>query len=107
MNTSISDRLPFTVKHTRLTAYCRANGIRKLAVFGSALGDSFRADSDIDMLVLFPPGRRIGLFAIARMERELSGLFGGRMVDLRTPGDLHISFRDRVIKEAAVLYDGT
>jgi predicted nucleotidyltransferase len=38
------------------------------------------------------------------MERELSNLFGGRKVDLRTPEDLSRYFRDTVLKEEDVQY---
>jgi predicted nucleotidyltransferase len=41
----------------------------------------------------------------AQMELELSDLFGGREVDLRTYEDLSRYFRDRVRAAAATLYD--
>ena len=46
-----------------------------------------------------------GLMRLAGMERELSPLFGGRPVDLRTYGDLSHFFRDEVRAEAVTLYD--
>ena len=87
-----------------IATFCRAHGIRRLAVFGSALRDDFRSDSDIDLLVEFEPGRAPGLFGVARMERELSALLGGRKVDLRTPADLSPYFRQQVLDEAVVQY---
>ena len=45
------------VSHDRLAAVCRANGIRRLAIFGSALREDFGPDSDIDVLVEFEPAR--------------------------------------------------
>lgn len=59
---------------------------------------------DIDVLVEFDPDHIPGLLGIARMERELSALFGGRKVDLRTPEDLSRYFRQRVLAEAEVQY---
>ncbi len=56
------------------------------------------------MLVEFEPGRIPGLFGIARMERELSALLGGRKVDLRTPEDLSRYFREEVMAAAEVQY---
>jgi predicted nucleotidyltransferase len=41
---------------------------------------------------------------MAAMERELARLFGGRKVDLRTPGELSPYFRDEVLRTAAVQY---
>jgi predicted nucleotidyltransferase len=38
------------------------------------------------------------------MEEELSAIFGGRKVDLRTPEDLSRYFRDKVVAEAQVQY---
>jgi predicted nucleotidyltransferase len=38
------------------------------------------------------------------MEEELSSLFRGRRVDLRTPQELSRYFRDEVIAEAEVQY---
>jgi len=71
-----------------IAAFCQKHGIRRLAVFGSALRDDFRPDSDVDILVEFEPDRIPTLFDIAGMEQELSMLLGGRTVDLRTSEDL-------------------
>ena len=98
MTTNIS------IPHERLAAFCREHGIRRLAIFGSALRDDLRPDSDIDVLVEFDPERIPGLLGVARLERELSPLFGGRKVDLRTAEDLSRYFRQRVLEEAEVQY---
>jgi predicted nucleotidyltransferase len=45
-----------------------------------------------------------GLLGIARMERELSEILGGRKVDLRTPEDLSRYFRQEVLARAEVQY---
>jgi predicted nucleotidyltransferase len=94
-----------SVDQARLAEFCRANRIRRLAVFGSALRDDFRPDSDIDILVEFQPGAVPGFLGIARMERELGNLLAGREVDLRTYHDLSRFFRDQVRATAAPLYD--
>ncbi len=86
-----------------LREFCRKNGIKKLSLFGSVLRDDFRPDSDIDVLVEFAPGNTAGLLALARMERELSELFG-RKVDLRTPAELSNYFRDEVLKHSETRY---
>ena len=51
--------------------FCRRHRIRKLSVFGSALGEDFRPDSDVDLLVEFEPGAVKG-FAIIDLEEELA-----------------------------------
>jgi len=96
--------LRLNVDPDQLAAFCRASGIRRLAVFGSALGDDFGPDSDLDLLVEFEPQQRVGLFAIARHERELEALVH-RPVDLRTLEDLSRHFRDEVAQHARVIYE--
>lgn len=88
-----------------LAGYCARNGIRRLAVFGSALGDDFGSESDLDLLVEFEPSRTPGMMTIARMERELEALLGSnRTVDLRTYGDLSRYFRDDVRATARPIF---
>ncbi len=88
----------------KIAEFCRRNRIRKLSLFGSALRSDFRSDSDIDLLVEFQPGPAPSLFDLARMERELSALLGGRKVDLRTPQELSRYFREEVLSSANVQY---
>jgi len=52
----------------------------------------------------FIPGHVPGFFRLFDMEEELSGLLAGRKVDMRTPGDLSIYFRDQVVASAEVQY---
>ncbi len=92
------------VPEEQITGFCRRNGVRKLAFFGSVLTNRFSDSSDIDVLVEFRPGERVGFFRLADMEEELSHLLGGRKVDLRTPMDLSRYFRDEVSNAALVVY---
>lgn len=92
------------VEQDRLTEFCRRHGVRKLALFGSVLTSGFSAASDIDVLIEFEPGRRVGYLRMAAMERELSGVFGGRKVGLRTPAELSRYFRDEVLRNAVTQY---
>ncbi len=88
-----------------LAEFCRRHHIRRLALFGSVLRDDFGPDSDVDVLVEFEPGERIGLIGFAGVELELSDLLG-RKADLRTPEDLSRYFRDEVLRTAVVQYGG-
>jgi len=90
------------IDRDRVSDFCRRHHIRKLSLFGSVLQENFRPDSDVDVLVEFEPGQRVGL-AFFAMQDELSRLLG-RKVDLNTPGFLSRYFRDRVLAEAEVLY---
>jgi predicted nucleotidyltransferase len=86
-----------------IRVFCLRNGIKSLSLFGSVLRDDFRANSDVDVLIEFAPGNAAGLLAMARMERELSEIFG-RKVDLRTPAELSSYFREEVLKHSETRY---
>jgi len=88
--------------HT-LARFCERHHIRRLSLFGSALKETARPESDIDLLVEFEPGSTPGLLGIGQMELELAGLLG-RNVDLRTVNDLSRYFRDEVLRTASVQY---
>lgn len=87
----------------RLATFCRTHGIQKLSLFGSVLSDEFGPESDVDVLVEFRPGTRIGLIRLMRLEFELGEIFG-RKVDLNTPGFISRYFRSRVLAEREVQY---
>jgi predicted nucleotidyltransferase len=91
-----------TVDRQRIAEFCRKHHIRRLALFGSVLGDDFRPDSDVDVLVAFEPGQVIGL-RIIDIEDELARLFG-RRVDLVSEKYLNHRIRDEVLAAAEVQY---
>ena len=91
------------IPQDKVAEFCRHHRIRKLALFGSVLREDFRLNSDVDVLVEFEPGARVGLLALAGMELELSALLD-RKVDLNTEGFLSRYFREEVLKEAEVQY---
>ena len=93
-----------TVPKKKIADFCRRNHILKLALFGSILREDFGPDSDVDVLVEFEPGHVPGFFRLFDLEMELSSLFNGRKVDLRTPEDLSRYFREEVIAEAEIHY---
>ncbi len=72
------------IPEAQIDELCRRQSIKKLALFGSVLTGRFSESSDIDVLVEFRPGARVGFFRLADIEAELSRLFGGRKIDLRT-----------------------
>ena len=91
-----------SIQSDRVAEFCRANGIVRLAIFGSALREDFRPESDIDILVEFEPGRTPG-FGFVSMATELSELFG-RHVDVLTRSSVERSqnyIRRRTILETA------
>jgi len=84
--------------------FCQRHHICRLALFGSVLRDDFNPESDVDVLVEFVPGTRVGLIRLARLELELEEILG-RKVDLNTPGFLGKHYREQILAEAEVQYD--
>jgi hypothetical protein len=61
--------------------FCHERGIAKLEVFGSALREDFRADSDVDLLCTLKTDTECTLLGWADMQFKLAEIFG-RPVDL-------------------------
>jgi len=95
--------LNIAVDREQIAEFCRRRHIRRLAFFGSVLRNDFRPESDVDVLIEFEPGYRLGLFELIRMQHEFSDMIG-READFRTPEDLGRYMRDRVIAESEVQY---
>ena len=64
-----------------LARLCRERGIAKLELFGSALRDDFRSDSDVDLLCTLRPDAKCGLFEWAALKLAFEEFFR-RPVDL-------------------------
>lgn len=88
---------------TLIADFCQRHHIRRLSLFGSVLRDDFRPESDVDVLVEFKLGHTPG-WDIVDLEEELSGLFGGRRVDLVNPKYLNPRLRDQILASAVVQY---
>jgi predicted nucleotidyltransferase len=88
----------------KIADFCKQNHIRRLYLFGSVLRGDFGPGSDIDVLVEFEPGTRVGLIRLSGLEIELGDIIG-RKVDLNTPGFLSKYYRDKILGEAEVQYD--
>lgn len=91
------------IPRAELETFCRKNHITRMSLFGSALREELRQDSDIDVLVEFDKNHMPGLMDLAGMEIELAERIG-RKVDLRTPAELSRYFRDDVLEHARVEY---
>ena len=101
LSMATAPRIP--VPLDRLAEFCARSCIRRLALFGSVLRDDFGPSSDIDVLVEFEPGTRIGLIGFQGLEDELTAIFG-RRVDLNTRGSLSKYFVDEVLAEARTVH---
>jgi len=91
------------VPDEELAAICERFAVERLEVFGSTVRGDFRADSDVDLLVEFRSGCRVGMLHLAGLQIELQGLFGVG-VDLVPRKGLKPAIRDAVLGEARGLY---
>lgn len=77
----------------------RAFGVKSLAVFGSVARNEATEQSDVDILVEYEPGVRVGLFAFIELKQYLGRLLG-RPVDLATPEALRREMKHDILQEA-------
>jgi predicted nucleotidyltransferase len=82
----------------KLAQLCRRFDVRELSLFGPAARGEMSSDSDIDVVVEFLPGARIGLLRFESLVEELEVL-AGRKVDLVTRGG-----RPQVLRDSRVIY---
>ena len=93
------------VSDDEIASFCRRWMVTEMALFGSVLGNDFRPESDIDVLVDFAPESTWSLFDVSRMRLELSSLFG-READLVQLGELRNPFRRRaILSSREVIYE--
>jgi uncharacterized protein len=90
------------VDQRALAAICDKYGIAELKVFGSRALGTPNPDSDIDVLYVLRPGRKLG-WEIEQLADELSSLFG-YPVDLVSLRALHPRLKSAVLAEARPLY---
>ena len=95
------------IDRDQLRQLCDRWHVRELAIFGSALRQDFRPDSDVDVLVSFDEQATPSLFDLATMAEELESLVG-RPVDLLTRHAVEHSRnpyrRDEILRSAETLY---
>ncbi len=104
-------RTAIELPQEKIADFCRRWKIARLEIFGSALGDDFRPDSDVDFLYTPAPGFRrdlaYGPWAHNRMAEELSALLS-RAVDLieRSQIEKHRNWirREHILRTAQPIY---
>jgi uncharacterized protein len=67
-------RLPLPMD--QIAGFCRRWSIARLEVFGSALREDFRPDSDLDLVATYAPKARWSLLDRVRMKFELQDMLG-------------------------------
>ncbi len=62
-----------------ITHFCQRWKIVELSLFGSVLGENFRPNSDVDVLVTFAHDAEWSLFDHITMEQQLTAAFGRKV----------------------------
>jgi predicted nucleotidyltransferase len=97
----------FKIIQNEITDFCHRWKISELALFGSALRDDFRPNSDLDILVSFAPDTDWSLLDHIQMQLELQRVFH-REVDLISKRALERSTnwvrRNEIMNSAQVLF---
>ncbi|MBL8291034.1 MAG: nucleotidyltransferase family protein [Bryobacterales bacterium] len=91
------------VDEAKLADLCRQYGVKELSLFGSAVRNEMRPESDIDLLVEFLPDANVDLVDYAGLMLDLSRLLG-RKVDLVSKKGLKPLIRTAVLEEAHLIY---
>lgn len=92
------------IDHLRIEEFCRKWQVKELSIFGSALREDFRPDSDVDVLVELEEDAPWDAFQWVDMIEELRGIFG-REVDLVDKGAIRNPFRRKhILSHHEVIY---
>jgi hypothetical protein len=87
-----------------IEAFCRKWRVKEFSLFGSALRDDFRPDSDVDVLVELRPDHGLDLYDWVDMIDELREMFG-REVDLVEKTAIRNPFRrHEILRNHKVIY---
>src|ERR1700712_1980831 len=91
---------------TKLQAHAdaiKALGATSLYLFGSAVRDEARADSDLDLFVEYDPNKKFSLMDLVGIKLFLEDEFGIE-VDVMTRDSLHPMLRDDIEKSAVRVF---
>lgn len=88
----------------KIADYFKTQPVLKAWLFGSFARGEETPESDVDLLVEFDHSSPIGLFAYARMHRELKELLG-RKVDLVEEGTLRPAARQNAVNDMQIIYE--
>jgi predicted nucleotidyltransferase len=103
----MAPRIHSLIQPEPLVELCRRWAISELSLFGSALRDDFRPDSDLDLLVTFAPDAPWSGWEFVRLQSELEALFG-RKVDLAERAAVETSEnwirRQHILEHAEPIY---
>ena len=79
--------------------------VKSLALFGSYVNGTPRRNSDVDVLIDFYSSAVIGFFELFDIQSHLESVLGMK-IDLVTPQAVSKYFKDEVMAQAEVIYEG-
>lgn len=82
----------------------RNNGVSSVALFGSRAKGLAKLNSDLDLLIDFPKGRKYTIFDLGGIHSELEAKTGLK-VDLVTKSGLNPLLRSEVMNTMVSIYD--
>jgi len=77
----MGNKAQIEIPYSKIVEFCQKWKIIEFSLFGSALRDDFRPESDADVVVTFAPETKYSLYDLVHMQDELKQIFG-REVDL-------------------------
>lgn len=93
-----------TIPIEAIRAFCERWGVVELALFGSVARGEAGPDSDVDVMLVFAPGRGFSFENTPIIHDELRAIFG-REVDVVDPGSVRNPIRLRsMMARRKVLY---
>ena len=92
-----------SITHT-VADYFKTQPVHQVWLFGSYARGEETPDSDVDLLVRFDHSKPIGLFAYARMWRELEERLGMK-VDLVEEGTLRHAAEESINRDKKIIYE--
>ena len=92
-----------SITHT-ISDFFKTQPVHQVWLFGSYARGEETPDSDLDLLVRFDHSKPIGLFAYARMWRELEERLGMK-VDLVEEGTLRPAVEESINRDKKIIYE--
>lgn len=89
----------------RLEDFCRRWQVRQLSLFGSALRNDFKPESDLDFLVGFRKGCEWDALDLFAMQDELEGWFGRKVDLVKDTWIQNPVRRNRILETRKVLFE--
>jgi uncharacterized protein len=95
--------MAISIPYEPVAELCRMHGVTELALFGSALRDDFRAESDVDLLVSFADEKHVSYNGYMDLHDGLEAILR-RKIDLVPKSTLKPLLRQRILATAKLIY---